>query len=53
MEYILLLSAPLIGLLVGLLPTLGATITMLLLYPILQQFDFVYLTIEQFDLSKF
>jgi putative tricarboxylic transport membrane protein len=43
MEYILLLSAPLIGLLVGLLPTLGATITMLLLYPILQQFDFVYI----------
>jgi putative tricarboxylic transport membrane protein len=43
MEYILLLSAPLIGLLVGLLPTMGATITMLLLYPILQQFDFIYI----------
>ena len=43
MEYLLLLSAPFIGLLVGLLPSMGATMMMLLLYPILQHIDFIYI----------
>jgi TctA family transporter len=43
MEWILLLAAPIIGLLVGFLPALGATTTMLLLYPLLAQFDPLYI----------
>ena len=35
--------APLIGLLVGLLPSMGATMMMLLLYPILQHINFIYI----------
>jgi putative tricarboxylic transport membrane protein len=43
MEWTLLLAAPVIGLLVGMLPALGATTAMLLLYPLLAQFDSFYI----------
>lgn len=43
MEYLFLLFAPLIGLLVGLLPSMGATMMMLLLYPVLQHINFIYI----------
>lgn len=39
MEYLIILSAPVIGVIVGLIPALGATLTMILLYPLLMQFE--------------
>ena len=39
MEYFLLLFSPLIGLIIGLMPALGATVAMLLLYPLLATMD--------------
>ena len=45
MEYALLLSAPLIGILVGLIPTMGVTMTLILLYPLLLLFDPIILIV--------
>lgn len=39
MDWLLLISAPFIGLLVGLMPALGATLLLILMYPWLVQFD--------------
>ena len=39
MEYLVLLLAPLIGILIGFIPALGATMAMLLLYPLLGRLD--------------
>ena len=45
MELALLLSAPLIGILVGLIPSMGVTMTLILLYPLLLLFDPVILIV--------
>lgn len=39
MDWLLLISAPFIGLLVGLMPALGATLLLILMYPFLVTFD--------------
>lgn len=39
MEYLVLLLAPFIGILIGFIPALGATMAMLLLYPLLGKLD--------------
>ena len=39
MSFLLILLAPLIGILVGLIPALGASLMMLLLYPFLLKFE--------------
>jgi putative tricarboxylic transport membrane protein len=39
MDWLLLISAPFIGLIVGLMPALGATLLLILMYPWLVQFD--------------
>jgi putative tricarboxylic transport membrane protein len=39
MEYFIILFAPVIGVLVGLIPALGATLTLILMYPLLMQLE--------------
>lgn len=39
MDYVLILSSPFVGLLVGILPAMGMTLTLILMYPILELYS--------------